>query len=1745
MSTATQLVQDIAHHPWLNVVGWTLVHFVWQAVIIVAVVAILLHLLRRRSAQARYATGVGGLVVLAALPLVTATYLTMVLSARGPMSDARHETSPLVVVPSIVQSSSLPEKADQVAGDAIDKSLLRSLESVGLQDGVLTDETEPANANWLPQQYVLAQRLTHWLPWLVLFWCLGVILLAIRLLIGLARVRRWRAAASSWPNPLIDAIVTRLVAKMKPGLIVQVLQSSQVAAPAVIGFFRPVILVPASMLVGLTPTELESILAHEIAHIRRHDWLINLLQSIVETVLFYHPAVWWISRQVRIEREHCCDDIAVAVCGNPLQYAKALTRIEELRGSSTQLVVAVAGGSLLQRIQRIVGKPVASRSTGWPAGAVSLLLVTSLAIGMSVTSADSFNSSSPIDPGQQRWSNFEKVSSSDPKRISDDEPIVTQKAEAIVRDSKTGQAARILPGIRLATGDGENQKTVEVGLKYSNLFSYTLIPARVAEQLQAVTLGEIDFGAQPPAPPQSQSPLQWQIIQATQATQAAQPPPMEPRLPAVPPPSQPRNVYVHEVTQPLEDGQRFVPYDQDSVWIPGHLGFYNMNQHQQHKFRVVRIDKVSLGIGPAFGPINALVLDDQNSDFGVLGDDWVRQVRGKQGEVLFFSAADSAFFLMAAPDRVAAAVPPPLSATSEAGLMTVESNSNRPMLKRLDQPGVRLLKSHVYDLSKRQSKIQISFQDRFYPVDLGVVASGVWVGMTLMQDLVAIDEKSGEVLWFVEWQKSHPFWSSVSIVEIVNQSGQPELVVETFVGDNGNGQPVYRYRELKTGIQISPLIATNAPRSSGDRIPLTIVESDRSTPRRAVISAQEKGRTAEALWRQWQSEPNFLLQRPNSVTVTETLVSANSARHIGTAVDAQQIDFNLPEGSGIRAEFTGDKVEVSESDTGTTVEVTRGRVELIDAGGVIRAWASPDGGAEVLVAKVSEQAGERTLKLTARRLVPKSGEEPEIVQCAVNPDTGAPDDETQSPHGAIRYDMPEKIGSPQFRLRMSWRYDVERIRQEAEGKQAEDKQAEQVDSSSGPQLEFHVGRLQHVRENWPFYALGEDGLVQPESVNQSISLWWNKHASGLELDPETVSIRIQIAREIPWEWPMRLVQSLVDCGYKNVVLDLDAELRSFFPAESLSRIDQTLWSKQQLSLEEFRQVATVSLNTEAQTVETPSGSNRNADRGEGDDDDGVEEEGWGKLAFESGLRSRLTLQTEQPQLGKPLWFKLEVKNFGKKPTTIDPQRYAPFRVLQAEFVGKPGRKPFIGLTPQTSGQTVELGPGESQVLWEKVDLNDFYLLADTEPVEVFAEGGEWAMQAMWQDSNRITIQLPPGELTAKQKLLVELLAVTPAEWKLSIGFGDIAFTHSPTNLKSDVTSIQLVFREAAAAAELEKNFSRQKMRVDRLDSTVFGESLTIAPDEAEQLWPDYQSALRQILDKFREPSAPARADHNAREPDAKTPWRATGRVTDVSGKPMVGAVVRAHCGMGSLHETGQAVTDEQGNYSLEFGPGLMSTNRQLVQAATISVRCDGYFEKDLGRQGDLIAAFEKPEEIAWGDRTEEHLFLPGQPKQVNFVMAEAVEFSGRILIGEPLSPAKRYRVSLTGKVLPPSSSVVAQTTTDEQGVFRFKDLPTGYAFQLQIRSSDRELKNNEYASPAMIFLPQKIPGYMSVQYQTDSGVLPYHFRQLQINVRGAGQNWRDALSSQESKPLLFSGDGIFDRDYYQSELVSLDLGAGE
>lgn len=321
----------------VEALGWALVHFAWQGVLAAGVFAVLEAAAQGASARVRYGLAAATLSTMALLPPLT------VLLTRG---SARE----------------IPPAAGSAAA------------TFGT-----TPATSPlARAGEGPVLAVRA-RIANALPGVVALWCAGVVVLSLRFLGGWRLVQRMDRSA----RPLIGGAAAGLDAlrrRMRISRPVRLLESTMVEVPTVVGWLRPAILLPAATLAGLSVEQLEAILAHELAHVRRHDYLASLLQSGVETLLFYHPAVWWVSHRMRVERELCCDDEAVAACGNPLEYARALAGLEALR-PAPRLAPAATGGPLFERIARLVADPSRHRVRA-SRGAAALLGLAALALAL-------------------------------------------------------------------------------------------------------------------------------------------------------------------------------------------------------------------------------------------------------------------------------------------------------------------------------------------------------------------------------------------------------------------------------------------------------------------------------------------------------------------------------------------------------------------------------------------------------------------------------------------------------------------------------------------------------------------------------------------------------------------------------------------------------------------------------------------------------------------------------------------------------------------------------------------------------------------------------------------------------------------------------------------------------------------------------------------------------------------------------------------------------------------------------------------------------------------------------------------------------------------------------------------------------------------------------------------------------------------------------------------------------------------
>jgi len=349
--------------------GWTLVHFLWQAMAVALLLALLLRLLRRATANLRYAVACGTLLLMVAMPLVTMQFIDI------PGPDAEAGPLPEIVTP---ETTSAPVVMQAV--DALPP--LPGVPPIEAADLIVP----------VPWRQRLATALEPALPYVVLGWLVGVFGLSAWHLGGWAQLQQLRRRMVHEAGDALHTTLDELATRLGVHRAVNLLESALVEVPTVVGWLTPTILLPASALTGLSPDQLRAILAHELAHTRRHDYLANILQTVIEILGFYHPAVWWVSHRIRIERENCCDDLAVRVCDNSLQYARALASMEEIRHSRSELAMAASGGSLMARIARLLGRPVVDdRRFTWLPGLIALLLV----VGLVIPAAFALNRDAP------------------------------------------------------------------------------------------------------------------------------------------------------------------------------------------------------------------------------------------------------------------------------------------------------------------------------------------------------------------------------------------------------------------------------------------------------------------------------------------------------------------------------------------------------------------------------------------------------------------------------------------------------------------------------------------------------------------------------------------------------------------------------------------------------------------------------------------------------------------------------------------------------------------------------------------------------------------------------------------------------------------------------------------------------------------------------------------------------------------------------------------------------------------------------------------------------------------------------------------------------------------------------------------------------------------------------------------------------------------------------------------------------
>jgi beta-lactamase regulating signal transducer with metallopeptidase domain len=374
----------------VDLIGWTLIHFLWEGAIVAAALWVALRRLSKRTAVVRYGVCGVGLALLALGPAVTLVVLA--LQSRAAAADQ------------VVYVASFAEARKVVAASG-------------------------GSAHMAP----LAPALEAWLPTFVAIWAIGVALLSLRLLASLFFIERLKRrfsppAPTEWQERL-KALAQRLAIHRPVMLAV----SQRVGIPSTIGVFRAFVILPVSIFTKMSPEQIEVVLVHELAHVARHDYLVNLLQSVLETVLFYHPAVWWVSHMARVEREHCCDDVVVRVVGGRAMYAQTLTQLEERRAAPSLSLLAT-GGPLMNRIRRIMGLSSAPLRPSAVVAAAVLLLGTIVLLGSAMQARASASDQKPTQKSQLKSHKKRPL-----KKV-----VVVRKEHKTTGTTQAGPAARIM-----------------------------------------------------------------------------------------------------------------------------------------------------------------------------------------------------------------------------------------------------------------------------------------------------------------------------------------------------------------------------------------------------------------------------------------------------------------------------------------------------------------------------------------------------------------------------------------------------------------------------------------------------------------------------------------------------------------------------------------------------------------------------------------------------------------------------------------------------------------------------------------------------------------------------------------------------------------------------------------------------------------------------------------------------------------------------------------------------------------------------------------------------------------------------------------------------------------------------------------------------------------------------------------------------------------------------------------------------
>lgn len=361
----------------VNTLGWVLIHSLWQFAAICLLAAAFLRLTSSCRATTRYAGLLAAMVGFVAAPWITwsMTMPTTIESSRTLLAETAVTTTR-----DDAAFSKTGEQNDDTAIVTADTMVAENL-SGGASDKIV-DATPDETANFVSRTAAFVQP---WIETIVALWLIGAFVFSFRPLLGFYTVGRLRSRGVSAVPEHVRQLFERTARRLNLHRSVDILESSVVHCPIALGHLRPVVLLPASLISGLPISQLEAILAHELAHVRRHDYLVNLAQTLIESVFFYHPGVWWLSARVRDERENCCDDVAVALLDDRVTYGRALLALSQWRKPTSALAIGAGGGSLRSRVRRLSSRSPSTPPRSLLASALPSVAILTLIVSFSIS----------------------------------------------------------------------------------------------------------------------------------------------------------------------------------------------------------------------------------------------------------------------------------------------------------------------------------------------------------------------------------------------------------------------------------------------------------------------------------------------------------------------------------------------------------------------------------------------------------------------------------------------------------------------------------------------------------------------------------------------------------------------------------------------------------------------------------------------------------------------------------------------------------------------------------------------------------------------------------------------------------------------------------------------------------------------------------------------------------------------------------------------------------------------------------------------------------------------------------------------------------------------------------------------------------------------------------------------------------------------------------------------------------------